>query len=351
LEGFRALRQAKMNQGRFNRHDVAKNPITDTFDQIYTVNVSIGTPAQQFRVFLATDINNLWVPDVSCQTSGGCQNKATFDNSTSSTYQSDGRQATTEPIIGPLDGFYGIDTITFGESSSGQIAVKNTNFVQVPDFPEYLDNYDLDGFLGLTYQPNSVDNVTSFFQNAIDQNLLNKNLFTIWLKADGLDAVDQPGGQFTFGDFDTEHCSPSVTYIQVTSDSLWKFNLDGTSLNGKKTLKSLTTLTATDAGQIYLPKSIFDDLISETNAWFNFDYGLYQIDCDTKFKFGLLFGEEELIVDETLGIMKMGDICILGFYGYSPPNADLVLGEVFLRQFCSIYDISGKIGFAKALSN
>ncbi|KAF8370675.1 hypothetical protein PRIPAC_77104, partial [Pristionchus pacificus] len=67
------------------------------------------------------------------------------------------------------------------------------------------------GILGLSYQSLSVNNVKPPFIEAIDQRLVDKPLFTVWLEHEGfLENVN--GGIFTYGDIDIDNCGPMIAY-------------------------------------------------------------------------------------------------------------------------------------------
>lgn len=92
-----------------------------------------------------------------------------------------------------------------------------------------------------------------------------------------------------------------------------------------------------------------DDLVTETNATYSFEYGLYRVDCGIKFKWSAAINGQVLNIDESTGIWKIVDgSCFLAFE-YTPTGFDFVFGNPLLKQYCSIYDIkNGQIGFAKA---
>lgn len=53
-------------------------------------------------------------------------------------------------------------------------------------------------------------------------------MFTVYLKEDG-NVDNQYGGVFTYGGLDTTNCGSQVTYISLSSDTYFQFNLDGAS--------------------------------------------------------------------------------------------------------------------------
>lgn len=95
-------------------HNVADaEPIMDFFNTFLLVNISLGTPPQNFSVFLDTASSNLWVADVKCQTTACKGNPAMgfskhqFDTSKSSTYINNGESFTINYGYGAAVGYLG----------------------------------------------------------------------------------------------------------------------------------------------------------------------------------------------------------------------------------------------------
>lgn len=71
------------------------------------------------------------------------------------------------------------------------------------------------------------DNVQPVFQHAVELGLVKNPIFTVWLKKDGGQARGENGGQITYGDLDNDHCATNVTYIPLSSETYWEFNIEG----------------------------------------------------------------------------------------------------------------------------
>ena len=85
-----------LNQGKdkyFNKFLNSQNgpeiPITNFMDAQYYGEVSVGTPAQTFKVIFDTGSSNLWVPSHSCW-SVPCWTHTTYKSADSTSYVSNG---------------------------------------------------------------------------------------------------------------------------------------------------------------------------------------------------------------------------------------------------------------------
>lgn len=73
------------------------------------------------------------------------------------------------------------------------------------------------GFTALTEEANK----TSVLENAVQQKLLDKALFTIWL-----DKTEEKGGQLSLGELDDKNCQlESVQYFALAQKRYWEINI------------------------------------------------------------------------------------------------------------------------------
>jgi hypothetical protein len=314
---FRVLRRIKQStfRTRAQRLGVARQPFYDYSDAEYYGNITIGTPAtQEFRVILDTGSSNLWVVDKTCDNSaacsswckvdaicqllcdpgcckssaqsakksnddGPCDNKQQFDSDKSTSYKKDGRSWNIQYGTGSASGVLGIDVVSLGDKGSSQVAIKDTTFGQADQLAEFFTDQPLDGILGLAFRSIAVDDVQPVFQHGYDLGLFDQPLFTVWLKRDGGGATGQNGGQITYGGLDSDHCDSQVTYIPLSSESWWEFNIEGTGTNGKKDSKKYSAISDTGTSLLAGPDAPLQKLVKATGASFNQRYGLYSVDC------------------------------------------------------------------------
>jgi len=367
----------------------SNQPLYDFADQMYFVKISAGTPPQEFEVLFETSTGNTWFIDNTCNGSyiecplfcqisydfckmncedyccnststasfadlDPCANKHQFDRKASSTYQKDGRAFTLPYGVGTVTGILGVDTITLGDSKS-EIQIKNTTFGQAQKLAAEYAKVPLEGVLGLGYQKTAVGDVQPVFQHGLDLGLFDEPVFTVRLENEGADSRDKEGGALSFGNRDPENCAGDAKFLPIAFDGNWAVNFDGVGPNGQKTKKSQTGLISYGTPLMLLSYEDLMDLVLASNAYYNFDFGMYQVDCESKISWSLYVGDNELKVESENLVTKIYDgTCLLlaSDWGEAAHPVDLILAVPFLRQFCSIFDVkNGQIGFATKLNH
>jgi hypothetical protein len=385
---FRIMRRVKqgMHHAIAQRLDVARQPFYDYSDAEYVGKITIGTPAtQEFSVILDTGSSNLWVVDKTCKNGGDCpaycdisaicqllceaeccnsasnkkrnddgpcDGKQHFDSSQSTTYKKDGTSWSIEYGTGSASGFLGVDTVALGDKGTDQLSIPDTTFGQADHLASFFTDQPLDGILGLAFRSIAVDDVQPVFQHAYDLGLVDQPIFTVWLKKDGGAAQGQKGGQITYGGLDTDHCAADVTYITLSSETWWEFNIDGVAVNKDKQSKKWSAISDTGTSLIAGPKGPLDKLVKATKAKYNPNYGLYSVDCNAQFTWSVFANNVEFPIDASNMVWEIEKgSCVLAYdewdAGFGGP--DFILGDPFIRQYCQIYEVKeGKVGFAKS---
>jgi len=367
----------------------SNQPLYDFADQMYFVRISAGTPPQEFEVLFETASGTTWFIDNTCNGSyiecplfcqvsydycksacedyccnststahladlDPCANKRQFDRKASSTYQKDGRLFIIPYGAGTVTGILGTDTITLGDSKSG-IQIKNTTFGQAQKLAVEYAKVPLDGVLGLGYKITAVDGVQPIFEHGFDLGLFDEPVFTVRLVNEGADSRDEKGGDLSLGNRDPENCAGDANFIPIAVAGFWSFNVDAVGPNGQKNKKSQFALISFGTPLMLLSYEDLMDLTVATSAYYNFDFGMYQVDCNSKFSWSIYVGDNELKVENENLVWKLDDgTCLLAAsdWGEAAHPVDLIVAVPFLRQFCSIFDVkNGKVGFATKLNN
>ncbi|KAI1725932.1 eukaryotic aspartyl protease domain-containing protein [Ditylenchus destructor] len=238
--------------------------IRDYFDLEYIANIMIGTPEQSFLVAIDNGSTNLWVTDVGCNETGACNDKCgqdemycaekcdkfccrgnlnasesicarkqKFNSNASSTCCTDGRSFDIEYGYGFAEGFLGSDTVRFGGVGTNQLIISSITFGQVTALSSDWVDDSADGLLGLAYTSIAVDGVTPPLVNAVNQGLVDKPMFTVFLNTEGAALRKEGGGVFTWGGLDTVNCGQVIDYVNLTSESFYEFAIEGVHVGTK----------------------------------------------------------------------------------------------------------------------
>uniref|UniRef100_A0A1I7YEB0 Peptidase A1 domain-containing protein n=1 Tax=Steinernema glaseri TaxID=37863 RepID=A0A1I7YEB0_9BILA len=360
--------------------------VNDYEDMMYIGNITIGNPPQEFTVVLDTGSANLWIPDTSCGRDAGsscahycsisalcqiicdssccssytrpvfanvCAKKNKFDHSKSSTYKANGEHWSIAYGTGSASGFLGEDTISFGSAGASQLVVPNTTFGQATYLANFFGSSPIDGILGLAFQSLAVDGIPPPLVNAINQNLLDKPLFTVWMEEKG-EQENIFGGVYTYGAVDTDHCSSDVTYQPLSSATYYQFRMDAVSAGSYTNQGGWEVISDTGTSFVGGPEHSINKIAQAVGASYREELQGYSIDCNAKpDDIVLTIGGKKYPIRAKNYIVNVGEgICEIGFFGqesggYGP---SWILGDPFIREYCQVYDMGReRMGFAKAL--
>ncbi|EYC44610.1 hypothetical protein Y032_0455g1750 [Ancylostoma ceylanicum] len=369
--------------------DSPSTPVIDYDDMAYMAQITLGTPAQQFVVFLDSGSSNLWVPDVSCaegqsdtcgtyckqtpyetcltfcqpkcckgsgstlEVRNACTAKHSFNQSLSSTYERQPGSFQMSYQTGDVSGFFGQDTFCLHNTTlcaTGQI------FGQVTTMAEGFDKQPEDGMLGLGWPALAVNSITPPMFNLLNQGELDMPYFVVYMRHLGMHS-DLSGGQLTVGGLDTEHCSATYDKIPLTSRTFWQFKMSSVSAGSYTAAPSSGWQAISDTASTFIggPKTIVDNIAKAVNAKWRESLGSYFIECggnDADISFGIN-GNTYTMTQRNYKISMGAGVCMFAFFpstagGFSP---SWMLGPPLIREYCQIHDMqAGTIGMAKVIS-
>jgi hypothetical protein len=370
---------------------------TDFDDTAYTAEISLGTPAQKFNIIPDTGSSNLWVPDSTCGSGGGscssircsaalcdflcpdqaccqqagyftprgfhltefargqgdpCSGKNAFDSSKSSSYEKDGRRFQMQYGTGSCSGFLGKDI-----AHVAGIDVKGQVFGQANHLAQFFAGQPMDGIMGLGYPQISQDHVTPVLVNMIDQKLIQKPIFTVWMGKTNDYQKSELAGELTFGDIDASRYTGDITYQPVTKEGYWQMSMDSVRVNGqefKKRFGSYAVISDTGTSLAAGPSEVVSAIGKAVGGQYMPNQGLYLVDCDPTGKpdVEFVFQGKTFAVGPDSYILKVSaNQCVLGFQPMPFANGlDWILGDTFIRDWYQIYDYGNdRVGFAKAV--
>lgn len=304
--------------------------------------ITIGTPAQSFKVILDTGSSNLWVPSTQCG-SIACYLHNKYDSSSSSTYKKNGTKFEIQYGSGSLSGFVSQDTVSIGD-----LTIKGQDFAEATEEPGLAFAFGrFDGILGLGYDTISVNGMVPPFYKMIDQGLLDEPVFAFYLG-------DTNGeSQVTFGGVDKSCYDGKITTIPLRRKAYWEVDLNSISLGSESSeLENTGVILDTGTSLIALPSQYAEMMNAGIGAKKGFN-GQYSIDCSKRdslpdVTFNL--AGTDFVIGPYDYILEVQGSCISAFFGMDFPSGQLaILGDAFLRRYYSIYDLGKhQVGLAKA---
>ncbi|EJD53628.1 aspartic peptidase A1 [Auricularia subglabra TFB-10046 SS5] len=325
--------------------DGHKVPLSNFANAQYFAEISLGSPAQNFKVVLDTGSSNLWVPSSGC-TSIACFLHAKYDSSASSTYKKNGSSFEIHYGSGSMEGFISQDTLKIGD-----ISIPGQDFAEAMKEPGLAFAFGkFDGILGLAYDTIAVNHITPPFYNMVNKKLLDQPVFSF-----RLGASESDGGSAVFGGVDSSHYKGQITYVPVRRKAYWEVELEGIKL-GDDEVDFENTGAAIDTGTslIVLPVDIGEMINAQIGAKKSWN-GQYTVPCEKRSSlpnFTFNFGGKPYVLTGEDYVLELSGTCVSAFtpMDFNVPGGDLwIVGDVFLRKYFTVYDLGrNAVGFAES---
>ncbi|CAO3570748.1 unnamed protein product [Mortierella alpina] len=202
-------------------------PIVDVMPDLeYHGSVSVGTPAQAFKLNFDTGSSDIWFPSTACKATA-CRKHTRFNPERSSTFENDGRSwAITYGDGSGASGVLGVDLVDVGgisvRQTIGLATAESSSFGSSPS----------DGLFGLGFASiESVKGVSTFLDNAIAAEALALPVVSVFLPSQRL--FNGLGGQYLFGGIDSTKYTGELTYVPVTKKGYWQVAIEDVGYNGQ----------------------------------------------------------------------------------------------------------------------
>ncbi|KAL4828916.1 hypothetical protein H8958_018470 [Nasalis larvatus] len=330
----------------------ANEPLINYLDMEYFGTISIGSPPQNFTVIFDTGSSNLWVPSVYC-TSPACKTHTRFQPSQSSTYSQPGQSFSIQYGTGSLSGITGVDQV----SVEGLTVVGQQFGESVTEPGQTFVDAEFDGILGLGYPSLAVGGVTPVFDNMMAQNLVDLPMFSVYMSSNPEGGA---GSELIFGGYDHSHFSGSLNWVPVTKQGYWQIALDNIQVGGTVMFCSEGCQAIVDTGTSLItgPPDKIKQLQNAIGAA-PVD-GEYAVECanlnvmpDVTFTINGVPYTLSPTAYTLLDFVDGMQFCSSGFQGldiYPPAGPLWILGDVFIRQFYSVFDRgNNRVGLAPAV--
>ncbi|KAJ6002605.1 hypothetical protein N7451_005152 [Penicillium sp. IBT 35674x] len=339
---------------------IASSTLYNVENSYYMVNITIGTPAQNFSLEIDTGSSDIWVnvPNSTyCAADDDpCSPYGLFSVDDSSTFKLLDYEMNATYASGFMaEGPYATDTLAIGG-----ITVKNMEFA-VAELSK--NSY---GILGIGY-PKNTDAASEGKEYAnlpealVNSGAINSAAYSLWLnKFDGTGNILFGGvnkAQYE-GELQTVPVLPLYDQYISLAIALTDISVKGTS-GTKSYTTGLPLAVSLDSGSpfIALPKEVVEPIYKEIGAGYSSTVGVGYIPCDMStadynvtFSFSgakVTIPISQLVYDGYTASGVPDNDCIFGIT-YSEPGVNL-MGDPFLRGAYVVYDLgNNEISLANA---
>uniref|UniRef100_A0A8D2QAL5 renin n=1 Tax=Zonotrichia albicollis TaxID=44394 RepID=A0A8D2QAL5_ZONAL len=266
---FPELRRATRGAGDGPRNGTAPTLLTNYLDTQYFGEISIGTPAQTFKVVFDTGSANLWVPSYKCSPLySACVSHSRYDSSKSRTYIANGTGFAIRYGTGSVKGVLSQDIVMVSDIPIVQVFAEAT---ALPAFPFIFARFD--GVLGMGYPSQAIDGITPVFDRILAQQILQEDVFSVYYSRN---APLKPGGEIILGGSDPAYYTGDFHYLNVSRSGFWQIRMKGVSVGAEILFCREGCSVAVDTGASYItgpagPVSVLMKAIGATE---------YVVDCE-----------------------------------------------------------------------
>ncbi|MXQ90784.1 hypothetical protein E5288_WYG016312 [Bos mutus] len=217
---------------------------------VYLANITIGTPPQEFQVFLDTGSSDLWVPSDFC-TSPACSKHVRFRHLQSSTFRLTNKTFSITYGSGRMKGVVAHDTVRIGDLVSTDqpfgLSVEEYGFDHIP----------FDGILGLNYPKISSSGAILIFDKLKNQGAISEPVFAFYLSKD-----EQEGSVVMFGGVDHHYYKGELNWVPLIPSGNWIIHMHSISIERKVIACSGRCMAFVDTGTAFIegPKPLVDNM-------------------------------------------------------------------------------------------
>jgi cathepsin D len=310
-------------------------PIDNVMNAQYFGEISLGTPAQTFKVIFDTGSSNLWVPSHKCWWSIACWTHHTYKSSASSSYYPDGRELSITYGSGSIKGSLSVDAVTLAglkayNQTFGEVTSLNGASFILAQF---------DGIMGMGFRTISVNNISTVLESLHEQQQIREASFSFYLTKE----ANLNGSALVLGGLNPKYYTGNLTYYPLISTTYWVIATDNFLVNStfinitKAILDTGTSLIVGDSSYIDQINEIIGSVDSSCNGLEILPNITINIGGDAY----ILTPRDYVMKVTVLGVSQ----CMSGFMGMAmPPQLKdaVILGDVFLKTYYTLFDMTNQ---------
>ncbi|KAJ7767692.1 aspartic peptidase domain-containing protein [Mycena metata] len=311
----------------------------------YVAEMTIGTPAQKFKMYLDTILPDVWVFSP-CDVPGVCDvTVPSYDPTKSKSSVNESLFSSTSDVYTDYNGWIYADTVTLGSST-----VSSSSFLNLDAFNSFTPGpLTASGSLGLGFPPKSPTTNESFWRALLAEQQGASPDLGLWVSRPS--NLSDQGAVLTLGGTNSTFFTGDVEFLDLSKANSWALNISDLSVQGtslKSKLSSKLAVFDVASSFIWAPKADADAFWAAVPGSI-FGQDLYQWPCSTPINATVSFGGKTwTLTDNDLNLGPItngsqqcyGALTAWGSFAlseYAVPDADWVFGLPFLRNVYSVF--------------
>ena len=308
----------------------------DPSDYAYFAKVQFGSSKKPLYMLLDTGSSTAWIMGSTCK-SDACIYHDLFGVADSKTLKLQSKEFRLAYGTGAVAGTLARDSVSLAGISI------DMSFGLANETSSDFTHFAFDGILGLDMAVGSTD---GFITELVNQKVLQSNIFAVTL---GRASDPNNEGQITFGAVDSSKYKGDITYTDLAKDNrgAWVIPIDGFGFGGKKvTLNGRTAYIDTGTSFAFGPQSDVTALHKLIPGSTTVDEVTWYVPCSDS-PIEITFSGVTYKISAKDWQAGSGTSCRSNIYGREVVTNGWLLGDVFLKNVYSVFDVDKKrIGFA-----
>ncbi|KAJ4413886.1 hypothetical protein N0V85_003394 [Neurospora sp. IMI 360204] len=308
----------------------------DPSDYAYFAKVQFGSSKKPLYMLLDTGSSTAWIMGATCK-SDACVYHDLFGVDDSKTLKLQSKEFRLAYGTGVVQGTLARDSVSVAGISL------NMSFGLANETSSDFTHFAFDGILGLDMAVGGTD---GFITELVNQKVLKSNIFAVTLGR-ASDPINE--GQITFGAVDSSKYTGDITYTNLANNNkgAWVIPIDGFGFGGKQVaLKDRTTYIDTGTSFAFGPQSDVTALHKLIPGSTTVDQVTWYVPCSDS-PIEVTFSGVTYKISAKDWQAGSGTSCRSNIYGREVVANGWLLGDVFLKNVYSVFDVDQKrIGFA-----
>ncbi|KAI9341563.1 aspartic peptidase domain-containing protein [Zopfochytrium polystomum] len=337
--------------------------LTNSDNFLYTAPVTLGN-GQAFTLDLDTGSSDTWFRGAACHSadqSCGVAGQPAVATTTDNTLVATGKSWSTTYGSGMVVGNIYTGPVTMAGMSARILLGVTTHETGFNTVGDGLMGLAFAGISNIAAAAGAAGAAATTSSNWIDALALQNNVFSFYLSA----AANGDTGEMTVGGMDPARFTGAVNYHPLVSETYWQLSwAGGTWAVGAAAAGALdgavnSVIADTGTSLVILDTAAAAGVNAAIGAKYSAAVGAYVVPCSvatTGPNVTLTFGGAAYAIPASVYVLNAGTTaagaatCISGFTAGAAQATVGILGDVFLRQYYSVFDKANKqVGFALAV--